>query len=173
MDAVLDMERTELLGGWLVARMPILPPHRRSTRKVRVAVERVLPGGWYAGEQKPVTLPLNASEPLPDLQVVRGEPDGLADRHAGPAELGLLVEVSHSSVSHDRGCKGRIYAREGIPVHWIGNIVARRLEVYAEPSGPVDEPGYRHNQFYGLEDEVPLILDGRAVGRIAVKDHLA
>ena len=172
MYVVPGLERTELLGGWLVARRPILPPHRISTRRVRVAVERVLPEEWYSDEQKPVTLPLGASEPLPDLQVVRGAPEDFPDRHPGPADLGMLVEVADSSVSFDRNYKLRLYAREGIPIYWVVNLVAMRVEVYADPSGPAEKPAYRTIHVFGPEDEVPLVLDGREVGRIAVRDLL-
>ncbi len=172
MYVVPGLERNELLGGWLVARTPIHPPHRISTRRVRIAVDRALPDGWYSDEQKPITLPLGVSEPLPDLQVVRGGPDDYPDRHAGPADLGLLVEVSDSSASIDRNYKLRLYAREGIPIYWIVNLVAMRLEVYTDPSGPAEKPGYRNRQDYGPDDEVPLILDGREVGRIPVRDLL-
>lgn len=165
-------DRVELLEGWLVVKMPNHPPHRWSTRKVRVAIERRLPPGWFADEQKPITLPLRGSEPEPDLQVARGEPVDYPDRHPGPADLGLLIEVSDSSVAQDQRLKARIYAREGIPTYWILNLVARRLEVYTDPTGPSDTPGYRQRKDYGPDEEVPLVLDGREVGRIAVRDLL-
>ena len=167
-------DRVELLGGRLVAKMPANSPHRRSTRKVRVTIDRVLPPGWYSDEQKSVTLPLAGSEPEPDLQVTRGDPDDYPNHHPGPADLGLVVEVevADSSLARDQRLKSRIYARENIPTYWIVNLVARRLEVYTDPSGPAEKPGYRNRQDFGSEDEVPLVLDGREVGRIVVRDLL-
>jgi len=165
-------DRVELLGGQLVAKMPMNSPHRRVTRKVRVAVDRVLPPGWYSDEQKAVTLPLVGSEPEPDLQVTRGDPDDYPDSHPGPGDLGLVVEVADSTLARDQRLKSRLYARENIPVYWIVNLAAMRLEVYTDPSGPVDDPGYRNRHDYAPDDDVPLILDGREVGRIPVRDLL-
>jgi Uma2 family endonuclease len=80
------------------------------------------------------------------------------------------VEVSDSTISFDRNHKWRLYAHEGIPIYWIVNLVALRLEVYTDPSGPSDTPGYSSRKDYGPGEEVPLVLDGREVGRIAVND---
>src|SRR3989442_10188905 len=45
----------ELLEGWLVQRMTKHPPHSIVTRRVRQALERVLPEGWYVNSQEPIT----------------------------------------------------------------------------------------------------------------------
>jgi hypothetical protein len=166
-------DRVELLGGWLVARTPINPPHRTASWKVRVALERIVLPGWYVDEQKPVTLPLSGSEPQPDVQVTRGDnPGDYADRHPGPDDVALLVEVSDSSLPDDRGFKKRFYAADRVAVYWIVNLQDRRLEVYTEPSGPADVPDYGRRSDYGPDDEVPVMLDGREVGRVTVRDLL-
>src|SRR5207249_4276887 len=67
----------------------------------------------------------------------------------------------------DRGRKKRLYAAAKIPVYWIVNLVDRQVEVYTQPSGPCDNPDYLQCHIYGINDEVPLVLDGREVGRIA------
>jgi hypothetical protein len=48
------------------------------------------------------------------------------------------------------------------------NIPKRRVEVYRRPEGT----RYAEQQVYGPDDEVPVVLDGREVGRIAVRDVL-
>ena len=165
-------DRVELLGGWLVPKMPGGPPHRVSTRAVRIAVEPVLPADWFADEEKAVSLPLSRSQPEPDIQIVRGHFRDYSKRHPGPQDLGMVVEVSSSSLPVDRGFKLRLYGREGIPIYWIVNLVAMRLEVHSDPTGPTDVPGYRTAQEFGPDDEVPVVLDGREVGRIPVRDLL-
>ena len=40
------------------------------------------------------------------------------------------------------------YARAALPVYWIVNLVHDCVEVYTEPSGPVDNPDYRRRQDY-------------------------
>jgi len=75
------------------------------------------------------------SEPEPDLMV--SPLDDYDTAH--PDEAYLLIEVSESSLSKDRGIKRRIYAERGVPEYWIVNLVDRCVEVYTEPQGD----GYR------------------------------
>lgn len=170
--ALTTEDRAELLGGWLVPKMVLYPPHRISTYETRRSIERRLPPGWYADEQKPIALPRSRSEPEPDIQVTRGHSRLYFDRHPGPNDLRLVVEVSDSSLAIDQGFKLRLYALEGIPIYWIVNLVDLCLEVYTNPSGLTDEPTYLNTQHYGPEDEVPLTLEGVEVGRILVRELL-
>ena len=70
------------------------------------------------------------------------------------------------------------YARAGIPVYWIINLTrmgetpragSGRLEVYTRPTRT---RGYRDHVEYKSRDQVPVVIDGREVGRIAVADLL-
>jgi len=70
------------------------------------------------------------------------------------------------------GGKARIYARAGIPVYWVVNLVDRRVEVHTEPSGPADEPSYAAVRSYAPGDDVPLVLDGAQVATIPAADLL-
>ncbi len=171
-DHASDLEHVELLGGWLVARAPIKPPHRFTTYQTREELARIVPAGYYVDQEMPSSLPRTDTEPLPDVQVIRGTSRMFAARHPGPEDIALLVEVSDSTVSFDRNFKKRLYAHEGVPIYWIVNLVARQVEVYTEPSGPSDAPGYRQRADFGADREVPVVLDGVEVGRIAVKDLL-
>ena len=47
--------------------------------------------------------------------------------------MALLVEVSDTSLSRDRGHKLSAYAKGEIPVYWIVNLVNRQVEVYSRP----------------------------------------
>ena len=62
------------------------------------------------------------------------------DRRVGPADVGLVVEVSDSSLRDDQILKKTIYARASIPTYWIVNVPARRVEVYTDPTGPDPSP---------------------------------
>ena len=110
---LLEDDSIELLEGWLVPKMPKNPPHRLSTRRVRGKLEALIPPGWYVDSQEPITT--LESEPEPDDVVVRGHPDDYANRHPGPHDLGLIVEVADASLKRDRTLKKRIYARANIP----------------------------------------------------------
>jgi len=64
------------------------------------------------------------------------------------------------------------YGGGGIPVYWLVNLRDRQLEVYTEPSGASPPIGYRHCAVLHPGDDVPVVLDGREVARIAVADLL-
>jgi Uma2 family endonuclease len=160
----------ELLEGWLVYKMPKNPPHRISTRLAQQALEAVVPAGLYVDTQEPITL--NDSEPEPDVMIVRGETRDYRNRHPGPEDVALIVEVADSTLERDRGVKRMIYARAGIAVYWIINVLERVLEVYYEPSGMTEDADYRQRRDYGLPDSVPVMIDGLEVGRVAVRDLL-
>jgi Uma2 family endonuclease len=163
-------EPVELLEGWLVRKMTKYPPHTLATRLTRRAVEGILPPGWFVDSQEPVTT--SESEPEPDVLVVRGDLRDFGERHPGPEEVALLVEVADSSLQYDRGTKKRIYARARIPVYWIVNLIERQVEVYTEPSGPRKRPDYRRHVNYGEAEEVPVLLDGVEVAHVPVRELL-
>ena len=165
-----DDDPVELLEGWLVAKMPTNPPHRAVTRLIRQVLERLVPAEWYVDSQEPITT--DDSEPEPDVVVVRGETRHYLDRHPGPNDVGLVIEVADTTLQRDRGFKKRLYARASIPVYWIVNLSDNQCEVYTEPSGPEPQPDYRQRQDYGRSDVMPVMLAGVEVGRIAVQEFL-
>jgi Uma2 family endonuclease len=165
-----DDDPVELLEGWLVAKMPKNPPHRAVTRLIRQVLERLVPAEWYVDSQEPITT--DDSEPEPDVVVVRDETGHYLDRHPGPNDVGLVIEVADTTLQRGRGFKKRLYARAGIPVYWIVNLSDNQCEVYTEPSGPEPQPDYRQRQDYGASDVIPVVLAGVEVGRIAVRELL-
>jgi Uma2 family endonuclease len=162
-----DDDPVELLEGWLVYKMPKNPSHRAVTRLTRQALEALLPAGWYVDSQEPVTI--GDSEPEPDVVVVRGETRDYSDRHPGPQDLGLLVEVADTTLHRDRGSKKRLYAGAAIPCYWIINLLESQIEVYTDPSGPAEAPNYRQRQDFKRGDDMPVSIGGREVGRISVQ----
>jgi Uma2 family endonuclease len=157
----------ELLEGWLVSKMPKNPPHRLTTRLIREALEGIIPAGWYVDSQEPITLA--DSEPEPDVMIVRGQTRDYLNRHPGPHELALVVEVSDLTLSRDRAAKKRMYARAGVPLYWVVNLPAGRIEVYQDPTGPGQKPDYRQQQNYRQGDTIPVVIDGMEVGRLLVE----
>lgn len=160
----------ELLEGWLVTKMPKNPPHSVVTQLTREALARILPSGWYVDAQEPITTA--DSEPEPDVVVVRGDRRQYLDRHPGPQDVALVVEVADSTLQRDRSLKKRLYAAAGIPVYWIINLLNGQIEVYTDPSGPGEQPDYRQQQNYGPADTVPVVIEDREVGLLAVRDLL-
>jgi Uma2 family endonuclease len=122
--------------------------------------------------QSPITF--ERSEPEPDLAVVRGSHADYKRRHPRPSEVGLLIETSDSSLALDRTDKRPIYADARIPCYWIINLVDRQVEVYSEPLPATDAAPARYAQqaMFGENDKAPLVLDGRTILEIAVRDVL-
>jgi Uma2 family endonuclease len=164
---MLDDPRVELIDGHLVKKMPKNPEHSWSTKQVFKAVERLLPAGWTWRTEQPVRIPAY-DEPEPDVSIVKGCDDDYMHRKPGPADVALLVEVSESSLSIDRGEKMRAYARAVIPIYWIVNLVDRQVEVYSNPRGD----DYASRQDFLPGQQVPLVIDGQQLGQIAVDDVL-
>lgn len=160
----------ELLEGWLVYKMTKNRPHSVATRRTRRALERVAPAGWYVDSQEPITT--GDSEPEPDVFVARQELADNLQRHPGPGEVALVVEVADTTLQQDRETKKRVYARAGIPVYWIVNLIERRIELYTDPTGPAEASDYRHRRDVGPDESVPVLLDGKEVGRLAVAELL-
>ncbi|MDY6785753.1 MAG: Uma2 family endonuclease [Cyanobacteriota bacterium] len=161
-----DDDAVELLEGWLICKMPKNPPHRATTRLVRTALESILPAGWYVDSQEPITL--SNSEPEPDVVVVRGDTRQYLDRHPNAEEIALVIEVSDTTLQRDRDLKKRLYARSGIPVYWIVNLIERQIEVYTQPSGELDPPDYTQRQNYAHSTLIPVAIENIKVGKLSV-----
>lgn len=116
----------------------------------------------------PGVLTTSDSEPEPDILVVRGAFEDYADRHAGPDEVPLIAEVADVSLDRDRGLKQRVYARAKVPVYWVVNVRDRVVEVLTEPSGPIALPKYNRLDTYREGAEIPIMIDNKDVGTIAV-----
>jgi len=169
-DILTEDDPVELLEGWLVTKMPKNPKHSAATRFIRQALEDLILAGWYVDSQEPLTTV--DSEPEPDVLVVRGDRRQYTDRHPGPQDVVLIVEVADSSLRRDRVFKKRLYAAAGILVYWVVNLPEARIEVYTDPSGPAERPDYRQRQDYAQSDAVPVLIDGVEVGRLPVDELL-
>ena len=165
-----DDDPVELLEGWLVVKMPKNPPHRLATQLTRQALERLAPPGWFVDAQEPITL--DDSEPEPDVVVVRGDRRDYADRHPGPRDVALVVEVADTTLQRDRTFKKRLYALSAVPVYWILDLAGGQLEVYAEPARQLEDADYQQRSVYAPLDEVPLVIEGREAGRLLVRELL-
>jgi Uma2 family endonuclease len=161
-------EPIELLEGYLVLKMSRGMPHDVSLDILSAELSRVLPAPWYPRAQMAITLA--DSEPEPDIAVVPGPRRRYSAAHPTPAECRIVIEVSDSSLAIDRHDKTRVYARAGIPVYWVVNVVDKVVEVYTQPGGPAENPAYTKRDDYPVGTAVPVVLDGTTVGTIAVAD---
>ena len=165
-----DDDPIELLEGLLVEKMSKNPPHSVVTGLLQDLLRQVISAGWYLNAQEPVTT--RDSEPEPDLAIVRGKRVDYLIHHPLPKDTALVIEVADTTLRRDRGIKKRLYARAGIPIYWIVNLNHLQIEVYSQPDQAAAIPDYRQQQVYQGVDQVPVILDGLAVGQLLVSDVL-
>lgn len=81
-------------------------------------------------------LPLTLSEhdePEPDAALVRGTAPTHPDRHPGPPDVLVVLEVADSSLDYDRSTKQQLYARAGIAQYVLINLVDGVVELYEQP----------------------------------------
>jgi Uma2 family endonuclease len=160
----------ELWEGFLVRKMTKSRAYCLATELLQNALRPLIPAGWHLESQESVTL--LGSEFEPDGAIVRGGVRDYVDANPVAADLALVIEVSDSSLARDRGFKKAIYAKAGIPVYWIVNLIDRQVEVYGSPSAAADTFDYGQHRDFGGADEVALVVGEREVGRIPVRELL-
>jgi Uma2 family endonuclease len=165
--ALNDPDRVELIDGYMVDKLGKSAEHGYTTKKAIKALEALLPPGWTWRSGQPVRIP-DFDEPEPDVTIVRGTDEDYEHRIPNPADVGLLIEVSLTTLDQDRGKKLSSYATSGIPVYWIINLVERQVEVYTGP-GP---NAYRSRVDYRPGEFVPIVIGGQQLGQIAVDQVL-
>jgi Uma2 family endonuclease len=164
-------ENFELLEGLIVRKMTKNPPHWIACGALRDALIELRIPGFFVHSQEPVTTDVK-SEPEPDIALIRGHRRDYGGRNPDPKQAPLVIEVADSSLAHDRRWKKRIYARAGIPVYWIVNLIDRQVEIFTKPTGPAKQPDYAQCDVVPADGIVPVMIDGREMGRLSVRDFL-
>jgi Uma2 family endonuclease len=139
-------DRIELIDGLLLVAEPQSSSHYTAIQLVTQALTRAFGEGWTVRSQAPIALD-EASEPEPDVAVVRGGIRDFATAH--PVDPVLVVEVSLSSLTFDREHKASLYARAGRPEYWIVNLLDRVLEIRRDPA---PEPSAPYGWDYAFVD---------------------
>jgi Uma2 family endonuclease len=163
-------DRSELIDGWLVDKMPHNPQHAGTVDVANDMLAALVPAGWTTRSQLPVRLPGN-NAPEPDVAIVPAPKQQYTTRHPTEKDVVLVVEVSDTSLDEDRRLKLPQYAKARIAVYWIVNLVERCVEVYTHPRGGKN-PTYKTRTDFGSGDVVPVVVGGQTVGEIAVNDLL-
>jgi Uma2 family endonuclease len=122
----------ELIDGELVEMAPIGSPHGGEVKYLIHLFSSLLQGKVIISAQDPITLG-DASEPQPDLALLRWRDDFYRQAHPGPEDVRLLIEVANTTARNDRDLKIPLYARHGIPEVWLLDLPQRRLERYLNP----------------------------------------
>lgn len=121
--------RVELIEGEIFDMAPIGNQHGGYTAWLHRRLLRDLGEKISVWDQ--VTLPLGRfSAPEPDLVIFKYRKDEYKNKSPLPDDVLLIVEVSQSSLRHDRDVKVPLYARHGIPETWIVDVQRRRIEFF-------------------------------------------
>lgn len=165
-----DDDPVELIEGVPVFKMPKNEPHVAAGRRLRRAVEAVLPPTHFYDAEQPITLA--DGEPEPDGVVVRGAIEDYDTAKVRPADMALVAEISDTTLDRDRTMKYRTYARAAVACYCIVNLVDRQIEVYTDPDSVAAVPVYRGAAVYRPGDAVPVLADGHLVGVVRVDEVL-
>jgi Uma2 family endonuclease len=144
--------RFEVLDGEVVEKMGRKPPHRMAIVLLAEWLASVF-GARLVQTEGPVALEQPDSvysEPEPDVAVTREPTTAYSQRHPGPDDVELVVEVSDTTLRTDLLVKARLYARAGIPEYWALDLNSRCLHVHRDPS----DGEYRSIEVLGEHDSV-------------------
>lgn len=151
-DGVLaEDEPLELLEGELVVVSPQGPEHSSVTEVVRRALEEASGPTIHTRCHSPIAADSH-NLPEPDVAVVRGAARDYLGRFPTAGDVLLLVEISRTTQATDRA-KAEIYARSGVPVYWLIDLAARRVEVRSEP---LPDGRYARLETHQEEDRVQV-----------------
>jgi Uma2 family endonuclease len=151
--------RLEFIKGEIREMTPIGSMHEVIADRLTEWSFQGLPEGKaWVRVQNSIGLPELESAPEPDIAWVARR-DYSQSRPTG-ADVLLVVEVAHSSLSYDRGEKAALYATASISDYWVVNLRDGRVEVHRDPSNGE----YRSVEARTGDDEVrPLAMPEMAL----------
>lgn len=172
--------RVFLWGGRIYEKMAKTPSHAITAYIFQESLRSRLPAGWLILNESPIRLDARYV-PLPDLAVARGpiqryrgplERRRTEDRHPEVPEVGLLAEIAVSSLPKDLGERAQKFAQAAVPCYWVADVFGGRVVEHRDPRVMEGVGSYAVIQQYGLDDQIPLVLDGQEIARIPVRELL-
>jgi Uma2 family endonuclease len=144
-----DDKRVELIDGEIYEMSPIGSHHAVSVYLVTQALQQITTETYFVIPQSPLDAGPR-SEPVPDVAVISGNIRDYTE--ALPQQSILVVEVSDSSLRHDRALKARLYAAIGIQEYWIVDLKAKKLIVHRHPTkSTTDEPTAEYSEISSFD----------------------
>jgi Uma2 family endonuclease len=162
---IADDEDVELWDG-ILYKMTKGELHNQVVMLMADALRAVTPPDVYHVREEKCNTDGRYSLPEPDVTVQRGKLGVLTPRPPALEQVALIVEVDHSTARSDRIVKYSRYAERRIPVYWIIKAKQRIVLVSDMPEGTGAEAHYARSQRYSGDAEIPIVLDGRKVGRV-------
>ena len=124
--------RVELIEGEIIDMAPIGSRHAAAVRRLTELLQRAAGDRATVSVQAPVRLN-RASEPQPDVAVLKRRNDFYAERHPAPGDVLLIIEVSDTTLRYDLEVKVPLYARHGVPEVWVVDLKGGRLHFFRSP----------------------------------------
>jgi Uma2 family endonuclease len=146
-------ERTELINGQIVLMASKGTAHVLALRLLSKALDALLiDQPYFVSTQDSIQLD-DWSEPEPDLAIARGTVLDYSDRHPGPNDIELVVEVADSTLKQDCEIKDKLYAQAGIVDYWVLDVKNRQLHIFRNPT----TTGYTSHYIFAEPNEITLL----------------
>ena len=145
-------DRVELVEGEIVVMSPVGSRHAACVDILAELLIRAVDQRTSIRVQSPICLD-ETTELEPDVCVLRRRDDAYSECLPQPEDVFLVIEVSDTSLDHDRRVKARLYARHGIQEFWLIDLGSRNVEAFSGP-GP-DGYGERSVHDVGEHLRVP------------------
>jgi Uma2 family endonuclease len=161
-----EKDKVELIHGVIRPKTAKGNFHETMMEALMNILAALVPTTYSFRCQSPVRL--SDSAPEPDF-VICTTAKQRKGKHPKVDEVFLVIEVADSSLEQDQIESLELYAGAGIPVYWIVNLVDRQIEIFTGPTGTKRGlPKYRSVAIYGPGQEVPVVVKGMTIGKIAV-----
>lgn len=128
---ILDHRRCELINGEIWDTAPEGEIHRFVNDQGAEYLRRILQDKAKIFEAHPISLP--ASEPQPDIAIVRLPNTRYLKHHPYPEDIYWLVEISDTTLTYDLETKRQLYSAAGIREYWVIDVVGQQLTVFRDP----------------------------------------
>lgn len=133
--------RVELIHGEVIEMAPMGSRHYAVVMRLNSLLSAAVGQRASVGCQGRLRLG-PASEPEPDLCVLKLKDDFYASALPTAADAWLVIEVADTTLAYDLRVKLPLYAQHGVPTCWVVDLQTPLLRVFADPH----DGQYRHVQ---------------------------
>jgi Uma2 family endonuclease len=145
-----ESARIELIDGALVEMAPEGTPHARV--KMQIAKRFIVTAGDTVQVIVDSTLRLSPTNaPDPDLYLYDAD---LPLASVAGTNVGLVIEVAHSTARYDLAFKAELYAQHGVRDYWVVDVNTDTVVVHRDPVDGV----YRDVTRHSAQDTVTALL---------------
>ena len=150
--------RVELVRGVIIEHDGQTPRHAFTGGHIAGILRAALEPRLMVREVSPIHISVD-TEPDTDVLVVTGGINDYRERHPGPADVVILVEIADSSTEYDLGEKALLYAEAGIADYWVVLPDENAVIVHRNPTAE----GYGSVTTLGVGDTISPLAVPEAV----------